>query len=569
MEEKSTQIRRKRRNSAPPEKNNPRDFSWILPSRRLQKIFVLGLLLVDLYLLSCIFPDLSGNLGRRIYQVLYRTYGFCMVLPLFHGAYQCLAHLLGWHVENLRYQVLGTASLFLSCELFFGLTELYGVVAWKPPFLAGTFFREITLGLLRGVGLFGTFILAMGGILFSLLCYGLSFSDRFHSLYALLGAIWGGIKKFLSPSKKNADANAQASEEASFSKKNEEKPGGNPSEAGTTLEEVRIIRRRTGDFSSSPETLEEVPKGSAANDDDGSLFPDSGNTLPESSSSESLEVSENSEELPFQAVSSAPVKKERSREKQVPPQVTSEDVSPEQHEPDGLEMFWEDSEEAENEPLTLPLQVEPGRFPPPLELLGPEEEEDIQVETEELLEKGKKIVETLSTFGIEASLVENRGGTHGHSIPHSARSWHQGKQGGGIEQRSGGLSGGFLPSYRGSHSGETLYRHRDSQPFPQNRIPSFPHCGSGISQHPCGIAPSHGSKYRRQGNRGASRGNASPSRGGNHRSGKERLHVQLPYRTLLSEASRGASFSSHRSQASGDDSLRKDASSSRKARGGS
>ncbi|HOO62583.1 MAG TPA: DNA translocase FtsK [Synergistaceae bacterium] len=398
MEEKNTQIRRKRRNTSPPEKKKSRDFSWLLPSRKLRKIVVLGILLMDIYLLSCIFPDLSGNLGRKVHGLLYRAYGFPMVLPLFHVAYQCLANLWGWHVENFRYQVLGTASLFFSCQLFFGLTELSHVVSWQPPFWPGTFSQEITLGLLRGVGLFGTFLLAMGGILFSLLCYGLSFSDRFHSLYAFVAALFQGLRKLFFRSKKNPEKNSSSEQDAADASS---ESSGAVSSSGEPLEEVRIIRRRSGDPSGEETPERELP----------------GEPLQESPVAAVSEerVSENSlsggqEETSVSQVPEAPpIRKQKPSEGAEKPYITSEDFSPESP-PDDLEMFWEDPEEAEEEAFMLPVQVEPGRFPPPLELLGPDEDEDIQVETEELLEKGKKIVETLSTFGIEASLVETVAG---------------------------------------------------------------------------------------------------------------------------------------------------------------
>ena len=395
MEEKNTQIRRKRRKTTPPEEKKPRDFSWIFPSRKMRAILVLGLLLVDAYLLSCIFPDLSGNLGRNIHEALYRSYGFCMVLPLLHVAYQCLANLLGWQVENLRYQVLGTASLFLSCQIFFGLTELYGVISWEPPFLPGAFSQEITRGLLRGVGLFGTFILAMGGILFSLLCYGLSFSERFHSLYSLLGALLGGIGRLFIRSKKNPDSENPRTSVPPSSETVPESPSETPS-APEISEEVRIVRRRAGEL---PGPLPEDPEDWA---------PEAFSDAP--LSEEFPETPFPAREIPKPLDAAPPIKKANPSEHTEKPRMTSEDVSSEHQAPDELEMFWEDASEAEDEEFTLPVQVEPGRFPPPVELLGPPEEEELEVETEELLEKGKRIVETLLTFGIEASLVETVAG---------------------------------------------------------------------------------------------------------------------------------------------------------------
>ncbi len=400
MEEKNTPIRRRRKNT-PPEKGTSRGFSWFFPSRTMRALLVLGLLLVDIYLLSCIFPDLSGHLGRRVHEMLYQRYGFCVVLPLLHLAYQCLASLLGWQVENLRYQVLGTASLFLSCQIFFGLTELHGVVSWAPPLLPGAFSQEITRGLLGAIGLFGTFILAMGGIFFSLLCYGLSFSERFHSIYALVAALLGGFAKLFSRSKKNSEPEGSPASHTPSEGESHDPPEEDLSVV-EPLEEVQIIRRRTGakeereeqDLHSLPENFEEEYPGA----------PTEGLSAHEVVPPSSGEIAR-SVKPP-----APPIRKAPAGENTEKPRMTSEDLSQEQG-PDDLEMFWEDGETAEEEEaLTLPVQVEPGRFPPPVDLLGPPDEEEIEVETEELLEKGKKIIETLLTFGIDASLVETVAG---------------------------------------------------------------------------------------------------------------------------------------------------------------
>ena len=410
MEEKNTQIRRKRRKTTPtPEKGASRGFSWIFPSRKMRTILVLGLLLVDIYLLSCIFPGFSGHLGRGVHEMLYQSYGFCVVLPLLHLAYQCLASLLGWQVENLRYQILGTASLFLSCQIFFGLTELYGVISWVPPLLPGAFSQDITRGFLRGVGLLGTFILAMGGIFFSLLCYGLSFSERFHSLYALVAALLGGFRTFFSRSKKNPESQDFPAASSTLEEVSQDSSG-EASPAEEALEEVRIIRRRAGVQEEPREVFSEPSWEDLGNFEEARENPS--HPSGDAASQETLSASFSSEEIPKPGKPQAPpICKRPPGENAEKPRMTSEDLSQDLQGPDELEMFWEDVETAEEEEeFTLPVQVEPGRFPPPVDLLGPPDEEEIEVETEELLEKGKKIVETLLTFGIEASLVETVAG---------------------------------------------------------------------------------------------------------------------------------------------------------------
>jgi S-DNA-T family DNA segregation ATPase FtsK/SpoIIIE len=279
------------------------------------------------------------------------------------------------------------------------------VISWAPPLLPGVFSQEITRGLLRGIGLLGTFILAMGGIFFSLLCYGLSFSERFHSLYALLAALLGGFGKLFSCSKKNPE-----SQDSSLSSKAAEgEPQDSPGELSSTgepLEEVRIIRRRTG---ANQEDSEISPEPSWENVGE-ELSEDSfGNLSAQDISPSSLSSTENPK--PPKPQAPPPIRKTPPGEHGEKPRMTPEDFSPELQGPDELELFWEDEEAGEEEEaFTLPVQVEPGRFPPPVDLLGPPDEEEIEVETEELLEKGKKIVETLLTFGIEASLVETVAG---------------------------------------------------------------------------------------------------------------------------------------------------------------
>ena len=86
----------------------------------------------------------------------------------------------------------------------------------------------------------------------------------------------------------------------------------------------------------------------------------------------------------------------------------SDEPSPELPLPDRDYVLTEvaEGEDAEDG-YVIPLDVEPGKFPPPLDILGAPIDHDATADIKPMLEKyGAKIIDTLAEFGIEAELAD-------------------------------------------------------------------------------------------------------------------------------------------------------------------
>nr|HPI97640.1 DNA translocase FtsK [Synergistales bacterium] len=80
-------------------------------------------------------------------------------------------------------------------------------------------------------------------------------------------------------------------------------------------------------------------------------------------------------------------------------------------EEDGYILSKEDEQGSSEEPLDIEkdpsrLDVEPGHFPPPLALFGPENPASFDIDEESIRIQGEQIISTLNDFGIEADLAE-------------------------------------------------------------------------------------------------------------------------------------------------------------------
>jgi S-DNA-T family DNA segregation ATPase FtsK/SpoIIIE len=79
---------------------------------------------------------------------------------------------------------------------------------------------------------------------------------------------------------------------------------------------------------------------------------------------------------------------------------------PEVENADVPEGYFKNEEEPPMEDPSLPAHVKKGVFPPPMDLFGPSQTNEVDMDRETIAEQGLQVISTLADFGIQAELAE-------------------------------------------------------------------------------------------------------------------------------------------------------------------
>lgn len=350
-----------------------------------RRLLVLLGVLGGIFLLAGLWTPWTGPGGTALASSFVKVMGGAVLVPLLYGIYLGVAFLGHRTVERPWAQIGGTAALTFSLMIILGLQSfgLYRLpLSWAG---AGRWGTALVTALYKNLGAFGTVLTALGALLGAVMCYG--------TLDPLL-AWWSAWRQ-------QHRSTPEALPELS---------GAEPQSADNgLLEEGALPSSACGDTSLPPAVSLGI--SSALLPEEAASWRSPQGDLPEhgilrKSKSQKLLAPTPSPEV---AVSVAPSFVEEGKVS-VPETPTT--GSSEAHAAlcsEGAAAMRPDlaaEEEGSEDGFAIPLDVEPGKFPAPLETLGPADEEPSRVLAPEQLAQGQRIIATLKEFNVEAALAE-------------------------------------------------------------------------------------------------------------------------------------------------------------------
>lgn len=319
------------------------------------KIANIVLAFVTLYIIASLYTPWTGDGGEKIETFLLSTFGGAVIVPLLFILYTAVLSILSRSKSGLIRHMVGTLALFLLVALLLGLNSL--TTGGGEPYFrflaAGKLGETISLFAYKTTGAVGTLIIGLLLIYLVLFFYNIN-------LFSYVK-----MPKISLP----------------FGKGKESKHGGSKEE----LEEYEYDKRRRN---------KDAPNITECGEEDYFACDE------ENNEAEYIDEDEDETDSEGGEVSYA-----EERES-----VADEGID--YNDPDSVRMAADAQQPAAIQDPNFNLEddnggrIKQGVFPPPIELFGPEESHDGEMDEERAAPLGDKIVETLAEFSIEATLAE-------------------------------------------------------------------------------------------------------------------------------------------------------------------
>ena len=314
------------------------------------KIANIIVMLFTLYIIASLYTPWTGDGGAGIAASLLASVGGSVVVPLLFVLYLSLSYLFSREVRCFFRQFLGTALVFLLASLLLGLNRLTGGedLLRFPCLSAGAFGHLLSLAVYKTTGVLGTLIIGLLLIYFTLLFYNIHIFS-----YIKLPKI---VLPSFSRRKKKETLKEELNE---YGYESHRKNRGAPN----------IMECGEGDYFACEDDRSEDPEEEDAygDEEDGDISEDG---------------SDNDEE------------------------------NIDYNDPDSVRIAAAGTAPATIQDPNFSLgdssggRIKQGIFPPPIELFGPEESRDGEMDEERAEPLGEKIVDTLEQFSIESRLAE-------------------------------------------------------------------------------------------------------------------------------------------------------------------
>ena len=314
------------------------------------KIANIIVMLFTLYIIASLYTPWTGDGGAGIAASLLASVGGSVVVPLLFVLYLSLSYLFSREVRCFFRQFLGTALVFLLASLLLGLNRLTGGedLLRFPCLSAGAFGHLLSLAVYKTTGVLGTLIIGLLLIYFTLLFYNIH--------------IFSYIKlpKIVLPSFSRREKKETLKDELNeYGYESRRKNRGAPN----------IMECGEGDyFACEDDRSEDTEEEDAYGDEEDGDISEDGSDNDE----ENIDYND-PDSVRIAAAGTAPA--------------TIQDPN----------FSLGDSSGG---------RIKQGIFPPPIELFGPEESRDGEMDEERAEPLGEKIVDTLEQFSIESRLAE-------------------------------------------------------------------------------------------------------------------------------------------------------------------
>ena len=314
------------------------------------KIANIIVMLFTLYIIASLYTPWTGDGGAGIAASLLASVGGSVVVPLLFVLYLSLSYLFSREVRCFFRQFLGTALVFLLASLLLGLNRLTGGedLLRFPCLSAGAFGHLLSLAVYKTTGVLGTLIIGLLLIYFTLLFYNIH--------------IFSYIKlpKIVLPSFSRREKKETLKDELNeYGYESHRKNRGAPN----------IMECGEGDYFACEDDRSEDPEEEDAYGDE-----EDGDISEDGSDKDEENIDYNDpDSVRIAAAGTAPA--------------TIQDPN----------FSLGDSSGG---------RIKQGIFPPPIELFGPEESRDGEMDEERAEPLGEKIVDTLEQFSIESRLAE-------------------------------------------------------------------------------------------------------------------------------------------------------------------
>ncbi|MDL2264064.1 hypothetical protein LJC31_05370, partial [Synergistaceae bacterium OttesenSCG-928-I11] len=301
-------------------------------------------LVLDVYLVACLFTGWTGALGGAARSALTGALGGAVLIPLVFAGYLCVSVITRRKIPQPVGQVMGTVLLYFCTALLLGLIDL--AYAGHPPFALlepGRVGAGIAHWAFENIGPLGTTLAGVAAACLTLICFGFT---------APFAALVESVQRLLARERKPKPPKAPSAEgEDSFVDFDESNEPEQPEQNMPTN-----IQSLNGTYLYVNESDEAVQSRRKAK-------------LEQARASAAERVEEPSNE---DVLLPSPV-----------------DVTP--------------VDEIEYDADT---GAPKGQFPPPAEIYGPETDDDGGITQEMARPWGERIIDSLAQFGIEAELAE-------------------------------------------------------------------------------------------------------------------------------------------------------------------
>ena len=324
------------------------------------KIANLIVMLFTLYIIASLYTTWTGDGGARIAASLLRAVGGSVIIPLLFVLYLTVSYFIAGGIRNFVRQFFGTFFVFLLASLLLGLNQLTGGenLLRFPYISAGAFGRLLSLVIYKTTGVLGTFIIGLLLIYFALLFYNIHIFQ-----YIKLPKI--GLPSFRR-AKKAGKKETLKEELEEYGCESPRKKNGAPN----------IMECEDGDYFAYDDEEEQPAEGE---DDEYEYDEERGEFAGDTPNSV-----DNDEDIDYNDPES--IKRAALKSDSTAPAVIQDP-----------NFNLEDSSGHRNKQ---------GIFPPPIELFGPVESRDGEMDEERAEPLGEKIVDTLEQFSIESHLAE-------------------------------------------------------------------------------------------------------------------------------------------------------------------
>lgn len=305
-------------------------------------------LLIATYITASIFSLSTGTWGKIIKYYLIDNFGGAILIPLLYIGYMSVSFLLRKRVPSFIRQLAGTIALFFCCSHVLGLFSISGTTFPFDIIYPGKMGTSIAAILYTKTGSLGAVLTGFLMALVSSVLYGFVhvnlLVDKTLILFSRMKYMGGSIKSFL-----------------------------------------RSIFTKPGTGNGEPEIDE--AKGSHLMDTE----------RMNSERKESFTKSSDVTPLDFDDPKPERIVTGEMDNINDPVNQTGTDQ-------DGY--FLEEDDPEKGSSNKLPLKIKQGIFPPPLDLFGPSQINDQDVDRSIIEEQGQQVISTLNDFGIQAELAE-------------------------------------------------------------------------------------------------------------------------------------------------------------------
>ena len=322
----------------------------IRPAVKIANIIVM---LLTFYIIASLYTTWTGEGGARIAACLLAAVGGSVIVPLLFVLYLSLSRFLSREIRGFFRQLCGTFFVFLLASLLLGLNQLTGGedLLRFPYIAAGAFGHRLSLIIYKTTGVLGTFIIGLLLIYFALIFYNIHIFS-----YIKLPKI--SFPSFKHKHKKRVDTEKGEFEEYGSMAPRRDKNAPNIMECGE------------GDYFACADD------GGEEKDEEEYYEYEEEDGGPSGGGDEDIDYND-----PESVCRAAALKSGSTASAVIQdPNFNLED--------------------------SAAGRIKQGIFPPPIELFGPEELRDGEMDEERAEPLGEKIVNTLEQFSIESHLAE-------------------------------------------------------------------------------------------------------------------------------------------------------------------